>query len=159
MSGKKSRDKGNRIEREIVNIHRKEGIPAERVPLSGAAGGSFTGDVYIAGVWTAEVKSRAGGDGFRTIERWLEANDLLFLRRDGQKPLVVLPWKNYIILAKLLERYIAIMGTMPEDAEEGREGPDSDKTGSNGAEAANAGAGYIPVDQEGEFPCGEGSQG
>lgn len=122
MSGKKSRDKGNRIEREIVNIHREEGILAERVPLSGAAGGSFTGDVVIAGVWTSEVKSRSGGDGFRTIERWLADNDLLFLRRDRQKPLVVIPWENYIMLAKLLGKYISVMGTMPEPEEDAEEG-------------------------------------
>ena len=36
MSGAKHRRKGDRIEREIVELHRELGIHAERVPLSGA---------------------------------------------------------------------------------------------------------------------------
>jgi Holliday junction resolvase len=35
-----SRDKGQRIERELVHLHLDAGIPASRVPLSGAAGGN-----------------------------------------------------------------------------------------------------------------------
>jgi hypothetical protein len=91
--------KGDRIERQIVYLHEEMGIPAQRVPLSGAAGGRFTGDVWI-GDMKAEVKARAGGNGFKTLERWLGSNDLLFLRRDRQKPMVVLPWKTYEDLIK-----------------------------------------------------------
>lgn len=91
----KSRRKGDRIERELVDLHRALGIPAERVPLSGSAGGSFTGDLRIDGIGTAEVKARAGGEGFVTLERWLADHDALFLRRDRAKPLVVLPWATY----------------------------------------------------------------
>ena len=36
-----SRDKGQRIERELVHLHLDAGIPASRVPLSGAAGERF----------------------------------------------------------------------------------------------------------------------
>ena len=43
----------------------------------------------------AEVKARAGGGGFKTLERWLGDNDLLFLRRDRSTPLVVMPWSLY----------------------------------------------------------------
>lgn len=93
--GKRSRDKGQRIEREIVALHREMGIEAERIPLSGAAGGSFTSDVLIAGEMRAEVKARASGQDFATIERWLGANDRLFLRRDPAEPLVVMPWRSY----------------------------------------------------------------
>ncbi len=95
MSGRKSRNKGARIEREIVTLHRELGIHAERVPLSGACGGSFGGDVIIPGVGTVEVKCRAGGGGFKTIEGWLADNAALFLRRDRQSPLVVLPWATW----------------------------------------------------------------
>src|SRR4051812_36685046 len=35
-----SRTKGQRIERELVHLHLDAGIPASRVPLSGAAGGA-----------------------------------------------------------------------------------------------------------------------
>ena len=45
--GKMSRDKGARRERELVNIFKDNNIHAERVPLSGAAGGRFSGDVDV----------------------------------------------------------------------------------------------------------------
>ena len=93
--GKFSRDKGARGEREIVARHLALGVHAERVPLSGAAGGSFQGDVDIANVGRCEVKMRSGGDGFRTLEKWLADNAALFLRRDRQSPLVVLPWETW----------------------------------------------------------------
>ena len=94
------RDKGARIEREIVQRHRDIGIHAERVPLSGAVRDQGNGadiDVYVRGKaeapLVAEVKARANGEGFATLERWLGENDLLFLRRDRADPLVVLPWR------------------------------------------------------------------
>ena len=89
-----SKDKGNRVEREIVKRHLAAGIEAERVPLSGAVGGSFGGDVRV-GDLRAEVKARASGEGFRLLERWLGDNDLLFLRRDRAEPLVVMEWETY----------------------------------------------------------------
>ncbi len=103
--GKPSRDKGARTEREIVNLHREIGVRAERVPLSGAAGGAFTGDVdiYVRGPEDAplvcEIKARASGEGFSLIERWLSDHDALFLRRDRAEPLVVLPWRVWVELA------------------------------------------------------------
>ena len=93
--GKFSRDKGGRAEREIVARHLALGVHAERVPLSGACGGSFAGDVIIPGIGTVEVKCRAGGAGFKTIESWLGDNAALFLRRDRQSPLIVLPWATW----------------------------------------------------------------
>ncbi len=101
MSGRAPRRKGDRIEREIAALHRDMGVKAERVPLSGAAGGSFTGDVdvYAAGPDAAplvtEVKARRNGAGFTQLERWLGDNDALFLRRDRAAPLVVLPWRTW----------------------------------------------------------------
>ena len=101
MGGRASRQKGDRIERELVTLHREAGVEAQRVPLSGAAGGQFSGDLVIqapAGQLKAEVKARASGDGFKTLEGWLGGNDLLFLRRDRAAPLVVLPWPVYLRL-------------------------------------------------------------
>ena len=93
--GRMSRRKGQRIENELVHLHHECGIPAERVPLSGAQGGSFSGDLVIDGRYRAEVKARGDGAGFRTLERWLGDHDLLFLRRDRQRPLVVMEWDTY----------------------------------------------------------------
>jgi len=93
--GKASRDKGLRRERAIVEIHTKCGIHAEGVPLSGAVryqGNGADVDIYARGAapLKAEVKARGEGDGFRMLQRWLGDNDLLFLWRDRQPPLVVL---------------------------------------------------------------------
>ena len=89
-----------RREREIVELHRKIGIYAERVPLSGAAQYQSSGhdvDIYPFGknrtAFRAEVKGRADGAGFTMLERWLADYDLLFLIRDRQEPLVVIPWQ------------------------------------------------------------------
>jgi Holliday junction resolvase len=91
---KMQRDKGARIEREIVDLHRALGIHAERVPLSGAVryqGNGADVDIYPFGRDAAplvgEVKARANGEGFATLDRWLGDNDLLFLRRNGAEPL------------------------------------------------------------------------
>ena len=102
------RRKGARLEREIVDLHRRLGIHAERVPLSGAMryqGGAHDVDVYglgrDAGPLCCEVKARRGGKGFKTLERWLSDNDALFLRRDHAEPLVLLPWRAWArLLAK-----------------------------------------------------------
>ncbi len=103
-----SRDKGRRIEREIVARHAALGVKAERVPLSGAAryqGNGADVDVYAFGQDAAplvgEVKARGNGAGFTTLERWLGDSDILFLRRDRADPLIVLPWSAW---ARLLGR-------------------------------------------------------
>ena len=106
MSGRRSRDKGCRAEREIVNLHRALGVHAERVPLSGAAGGRFSGDVDVyalgrdEGPLVTEVKARKSGAGFVTLEKWLGENDAIFLRRDRAEPLVVLPWATWTRLVR-----------------------------------------------------------
>lgn len=92
MSGRMSRRKGGRVEREIVNALKAAGIPAERVPLSGAAGGSYCGDVVVASRWRAEVKARKSGAGFKVLEDWLGDNDLLVLKRNNRDPMVLVNW-------------------------------------------------------------------
>lgn len=105
--GKPSRDKGHRRERQIVALHVDLGIHAERVPLSGASryqGNGADIDIYPfgedAGALVGEVKARASGEGFKTLERWLGENDMLFLVRDRQEPMVVLPWGTWERLLK-----------------------------------------------------------
>jgi hypothetical protein len=101
-----SRDKGARRERQVVELHKGLGVKAERVPLSGATryqGGGHDVDVYRAGrdaPLCCEVKARGDGQGFKTLERWLSLNDALFLVRDREPPLVLLPWRVYAELIK-----------------------------------------------------------
>ena len=45
--GKSPRQKGSRTERAIVRLLQERGLAAERVPLSGAAGGRYAGDVSV----------------------------------------------------------------------------------------------------------------
>ena len=90
--GRMSRTKGGRVERELVNKLKDAGIAAERVPLSGAAGGTFSGDVLIQGALIAEVKARKDGEGFKTLEGWLGENDMLLLKRNNAEHLAVMPW-------------------------------------------------------------------
>ena len=148
---KAQRDKGLRAEREVVHHLQDGGIGAERVPLSGASGGSYAGDVSFpvkGRDWTGEVKVRAfgfarlyaamqgfnaillGGDtpvyvlrlahfidlamrrcleqsvayagptGLKKIHEWLGTNDALFVRRDRDTWLVVLPVERYQELLK-----------------------------------------------------------
>jgi hypothetical protein len=88
--GKPSRDKGLRVEREVVNACIEAGIKAERVPLSGAAGGSFTGDLILCDKFRCEVKSRKDGAGFRLLYQWKSLNDILIVKQDRSVPLFVM---------------------------------------------------------------------
>ena len=94
--GKKSRDKGNRRERELVKLFQSWGLKAERVPLSGAAKGSFAGDVDVYRVnadapLCGECKAKA--NGFRQLYTWLEHDgaDYLALKADRKPWLFVVP--------------------------------------------------------------------
>jgi hypothetical protein len=88
MSGRRSKQKGNRRELEFSHL-----IGGSRVPLSGAAkhlGDAHTGDVQGLGMkW--EVKARK--DGFKTLYGWLEeqAIDALAVKADRKEWLVVIP--------------------------------------------------------------------
>lgn len=99
--GKFSRDKGARVERNIVNLLKENNIDAARVPLSGAAGGNFSGDVDIrhAGrTYRAECKSGKNGTGFATINKWKGDNDFLFLIENNREPMVYMSITEFIRL-------------------------------------------------------------
>jgi hypothetical protein len=91
MSGRRSRSKGARTERCIVNALHANGIAAVRVPLSCWVGGRFAGDIVLPLMGRdlcLEVKTRA--DGFRELYSWLDGRDVLIVKADRQEPLVVL---------------------------------------------------------------------
>ena len=103
--GRRSRDKGNRAERALVRFLQDHGFAAERVPLSGSAGGSYFGDlsVPLLGVdRIVEVKVR--GTGFRQLYDWLDRRDFLIVRADRLKPLVVIPLALAVEIAEAAER-------------------------------------------------------
>ena len=90
--GRKSKDKGYRLEHELEEKLNELGFNAQRVPLSGQSGGLFSGDLIIDGK-IAEVKGRA--DGFKTLYRWLEGKDILFVRADRKEWLVIQRLKDW----------------------------------------------------------------
>jgi Holliday junction resolvase len=107
MGGARHRRKGDRVERELVQLHRDLGVHAERYPLSGASrfrGSGHDVDIYSFGKdeppVVAESKARKNGDGFVQLERWLGEYDVLFLKRNNADPLVLLPWRVWARLLK-----------------------------------------------------------
>jgi hypothetical protein len=88
--GRAPRRKGDRTERALVRLLQAHGLAAARVPLSGAVGGRFGGDLSVPLLGRdlcVEVKARA--DGFRELYSWLAERDLLIVKADRQEPLVV----------------------------------------------------------------------
>src|SRR6516164_2251875 len=111
MSGVKHRQKGNRAEREIVDLHKGINVHAERYPASGATrfrGSGHDIDLYPFGreeaPLVAESKARRSGNGFVQLERWLGEYDALFLRRNNAEPMVLLPWRTWRALLAQVRR-------------------------------------------------------
>ena len=82
--GRSARRKGLDGEREFVRM-----MGGERVPLSGATGGSFSGDVILPYLGRGEIKRRR--DGFKQLYNWLSENDFLAVRADSSR-YVKRPW-------------------------------------------------------------------
>jgi Holliday junction resolvase len=106
MSGGRSpRQKGNRAERALVKYLQDRGLAAERVPLSGSAGGRYCGDltIPILGIdRCCEVKVR--GAGFAQLYTWLTDRDLLIVRADRSPPLVIIPLELAVEIAIAAEK-------------------------------------------------------
>ena len=103
--GRSSRDKGNRAERAIVAFLQDSGFAAERVPLSGSAGGRYVGDVTIPLLGRdlcAEVKVRA--HGFGQLYAWLDGREILIVKQDRREPLVILPLRLVAEIAGRVQR-------------------------------------------------------
>ncbi|MFK7867050.1 MAG: hypothetical protein AB8B77_06400 [Alphaproteobacteria bacterium] len=107
----RSKQKGDRVEREIVAKMQDMNIKSERMPLSGALScldGKLKGDIdiYLFGAakppLKCEVKARKNGNGFAVIDGWLGNNDLLFLKKDRNKPMVVLSWDTWAQLCNII---------------------------------------------------------
>jgi len=114
VSGKASRDKGNRGERELVQIlHgariRGRVLTARRVPLSGAMKDTgFGGDLLVGDAVSdqfyqrtqpgseeiIEVKRRA--QGFKVIDRWLDDAFAVCYRRDRGEWIITMRLKDLL---------------------------------------------------------------
>lgn len=99
--GRASRQKGDRFERECVNALKDQGVTAERVPLSGAAGGSYSSDlrVLVRGEsWKVECKTRKRA--WTDLFGWLPGNNCLFIKADRTDTLVVMSLNTFAELTK-----------------------------------------------------------
>ena len=73
------------------------------MPLSGAVGGRFAGDIVLPLLGRdlcVEVKARA--DGFRELYSWLNQRDVLIVKADRQEPLVIVRLPLAAEIAKLV---------------------------------------------------------
>ena len=103
--GRASRQKGNRLERAIVRLLQDAGLGAERVPLSGAAGGSYLGDLTVPVLGRdLVVEAKARANGFLKLYAWLEGRDALIIKADRHDALVVLPLRLAVEIALAAER-------------------------------------------------------
>jgi Holliday junction resolvase len=103
--GRASRQKGNRLERGIVRLLQDHGLAAERIPLSGSAGGSYAGDLtvpFLGRDLVVEVKASA--NGFARLYSWLEDRDALVIKADRRHALVILPLRLAAEIAIAAER-------------------------------------------------------
>jgi Holliday junction resolvase len=94
-----------RAERQLVHLLQTAGFAAERVPLSGAARGRFCGDVSVPLLGRdlrCEVKARACG--FAQLYTWLADHDVLVVKADRRRPLLIVPLRLAIEVATLAER-------------------------------------------------------
>ena len=108
-----SKQKGSGFELEVVRKHKEElKINAYKQPLSGALGGKFKCDVWVAGM-AGECKRRK--KNFTSLYKALEQDnaDILFVRDDKQPILVVLPWYSY----KLFCQWSKLAQLFPIDKE------------------------------------------
>ena len=98
----KQKVKGSGFEREIVDLHKSLGIECEKIPLSGALGGKYRGDIQVAGL-IGECKRRR--KNFTSLYKAINQDDadLLFVRDDNQQTLVVLPLETYKCFLRWLD--------------------------------------------------------
>lgn len=89
--------KGSGYEREIVDWFRGIGVDAERVPLSGAAKGSYGADLRFgpAQAYAGECKRFANGLGklYAALEQ--DDADVVFARGDRKPTIVCMPLETF----------------------------------------------------------------
>ena len=89
----RNKQKGDRFERDIVQWFNDRGIDAERVPLSGAAKGSYGHDIRFgpAQAYTGECKRFKAGLAklYAALEQ--DNSDVVFARADRKETIVCMP--------------------------------------------------------------------
>lgn len=106
--GRRSKLKGNRNERGLVKALQLAGVAAERTPLSGALKSARFGGGYDVRIplFGRELKSECKhyANGFQRLYKWLAPVDIVVVRCDHGKPLVVMTLDLMLELAKSAEK-------------------------------------------------------
>jgi hypothetical protein len=97
---RRSRDKGQHAERLIVCLLQNQGIAAEKISGMYKPGADIS--VPLLGR-DLVVESKVRDSGFKQLYDWLWGRDILVLRADRREPLVVVPFKFAIEIAKAAE--------------------------------------------------------
>lgn len=91
---KAQRQKGLRNENKVKDMHIELGIPTTRISAPYKPGPDL--ELIINGTQLrGEVKARRDGSGWKTIKKWIENADCLYLVEDREPPLVCLRWDTY----------------------------------------------------------------
>lgn len=101
MSGKSSRNKGMRVEREMVRIFQEHGYAAEKV--SRMYGPDEDISVPVLGIdRIVEVKARK--DGFREDHKWLAGKFAVIKKANNQEPLITMRLRDAVFIGTLAEK-------------------------------------------------------
>lgn len=102
----RSRQKGDRFERDCVHRLNDMGVPAVRVPLSGSAGGEHTDDlvVEVCG-FPKRIECKTRARAWSDLFGWLSRKDrqppfCLLIKADRTDTLVVLRLEDFATLSK-----------------------------------------------------------
>lgn len=103
----RQRQKGDRFERETVHAFEAAGIWAERVPLSGAVGGSFGSDIELHSLFTDRIlpiecktRARAWGDLFGWLKHDKHPPFALAIKADRTDTLIVMSLEDFAALLR-----------------------------------------------------------
>lgn len=96
----KAKDKGRYFENKIATTLTNNGIPSERIPLSGSFGGKYDSDVVIG---TPEhplkkIECKARESISKQLWEWLDGNDYLAIKRNHHKPLIIMDMESFMEL-------------------------------------------------------------
>ena len=90
MKLKNPKAKGSRVEREI-----KKAFESASFEVVRSAGSFGEGDLYVSGIGSIQVKARKSFH----IYSLFEGADILIIKADYQKPLIVLPLERFLQIA------------------------------------------------------------
>lgn len=100
MSGKYSRNKGARFERELVNKFTKSGIKAKRISMM-ETNGIDKGDLVLMDSLNVQVKG--GNQVPKFIYYAIDGFDILAIRRDREDWLITMDYEFFVGLIKKLK--------------------------------------------------------